>query len=447
MDLTNRASSRILIIILAHLCFGLVMLSDSFYGVGTAFIAHTVFFLLIFSLQHRRTVFYPPTLLLGLFYAFGIITLFIIYYYQDSEIPFLTKLLLFREHFYAVLTQEFFLLTYPLLLIYAFLPNRAVTDSTSADYYPITRTIWWVFYVIGVAAIVYLVIRGGGLDFVSASRRSRVAGAGLFVNLQYLTLVGIGLFILFTQKKGVFFHLVSVAALATPLLLTGERSFLIVIVIAVVAYHAIYTRKISVLHLLVVAPLSFLGLVFLLKLRSEAFTNHNYIPNTELIVLISKDVSMNTGYLVARALEVFNYEASLETLLLPFSFVSSFLKFFLGEIPVSPNNYFTSIVFPNVNGTSTYSMGAYGESNYLFGDHRLVYGFLVFGAFQLLTSLANRGDPILMILLAGFAVRIAKGGIAGGFGAVLIACVLILFLKISERTLALFLSRVKINRG
>ena len=381
------------------------------------------------------SLFYPPLLLYLWYTTFNLQTVLLLHLGQDDGVDFFGITIYPEpEHFRLLMEGQFFF-AIAILSVRIVTPQPVFSSKLPVRTHAIAQRYWWAVYGAGVAAIAYLMVKGGGLDAAAVSRKARAVGAGWAIIMQYSTLIGIGLYMMSRRHKGLLHHLTVSVVLSVPLILTHERSFVLAVLLAVLAFHSIFTGKLRNRHLLLIGPALVAGLLLMLVWRIQLTSAYVIVDDYDWIGLLSKDASMNTGYLVYRELDVTNESGAMRTLMLTFSFLSQFLVLILGTVPVSPNNAFTDAAFPQVFGTSTFSMGPLGEAHYLFGEWRFVYGFIVFGLVHFLSDVFGRRNALFMILLSGFMFRLAKGGLTGGMQAVWIVAILLMLLHVGERAL------------
>ena len=210
---------------------------------------------LVYTSYQPASPFYPPLMLYLWFSVFNLKTILLLHIGQDDGATYFTYVFLPQAWHYQAMIQEQFHFALPMLLISIFISWKTVTPKPTMSLYSFSKQYWYIFYAIGVCAIAFLILKGGGLSAAVLSRKARVVGSGWAVVAQYLLIVGVGLFVLKQKHKSMYYHLVMTAVLCIPAALTHERSLIMAPLFGVLAYHSIFTKKLKNRHFVYLVPL------------------------------------------------------------------------------------------------------------------------------------------------------------------------------------------------
>lgn len=274
---------------------------------------------------------------------------------------------------------------------------------------------WWIFYILGICAFITIVMLSGGFSNLVenlAHKGERAAGRGWLVLLHYAAYVGI----LLWYRKNIYLprfkRYTGLFLLLAPLLLYGSRTEFIILLLAALYIDETVGHKIPWIKVFIGA-----GVLIIFSAMYQIFRGSSGEFN--ILLAINKDLSMGVGYTIAKTEGFFNGEFHLETFLLSVSpFIPGFVHNFI-EFPTPPNTLFTSFVFPSVSGT-TFSMGVMGEANYIFPNGISVIYYIALGFFFSWSHRILRNHSVISAaVIAGAAIRFAKGGITAGVANVL----------------------------
>ncbi|MGB3680997.1 MAG: hypothetical protein WA990_00780 [Rubrobacteraceae bacterium] len=338
-------------------------------------------------------------------------------------------LMFFRAYELAVSPGEMFILAEEQLLLFTavyagYVMVRGVREQefehtrwerTTLDY------LWPVFYFVGIAALLYLILSAGGFGELFGSlgeKYERAAGKGEIVLLVQFAYAGI----LFWYRKNiarpVWQRYGGIVALNLPLLLSGSRTGMLISLLAAGYMDERTGRRIDLRFVA--------GAGLLLAIFFAAYgTFRGQIP-FDFFSQISKNLSMGIGYVVAVQTGIIGEQFKPEMLLLTFSSIlPGALESFAG-FPESPNYIFSQELLP---GTPvTVSMGVMGEANFVLHYGWSFFYYLLLGiTLTWIGSFGWKKSLLLAAVVAGGTVRVAKGGItAGGANIIMIALPIIL---------------------
>lgn len=269
-------------------------------------------------------------------------------------------------------------------------------------------SLWWVFYLMGLLALLALIVGTGGFGELLANlgkKYERAEGNAALVLLQYSAYIGILLWYGRNAWRSFVLRYGGLLALAAPLLLSGSRVGLLISVVAALFIDEKTGRRPNLGVL--VAGGAALAVFFALY---QAFRGQ---VEVNLLLAIYKDLSMGTGYVVAAQ------EGLMGTGFRPDALLLTFSPFTPGEIkellafPKSPDYLFTQYLFPGTS--STFSIGIMGEANYVLPSGWTFFYYLAVGAaLTWVGSYLWRESLLVSAVVAGGAIRVAKSGFASG---------------------------------
>ena len=281
--------------------------------------------------------------------------------------------------------------------------------------------LWLVFYLTGVLALIALIANSGGLlealDNL-ADRSERAAGWGSLVLLQYFAYIGALLWFKKNIARPALQRYGGLVALSAPMLLSGSRTGILVALIAAGYMDERTGRRISL------KAIALSGLA--LSAFFTVYQSFRSQPNFDILLSIYgmptavyKDLSMGAGYVVALQQGIVDSEIRPGVFWLILNpFVPSEIRGSV-NLPESPNSVFTQHVFPWVTDT-TFSMGLIGEAGYVLSPALSFLPYLAIGLFLAwVGSFGWKRSLLIAAVVAGGAVRVAKGGITGGGGEML----------------------------
>jgi hypothetical protein len=287
-------------------------------------------------------------------------------------------------------------------------------EFTTSQRSPIAP-LWLAFYVLGIAALFYIVIASGGFAETLANlneKGDRRSGRGLLYLLHYFAYAGILIWYYKNSFRPAWQRYGGILALATPLLLSGSRIGTFMCVVAAGYIDERSGKRIN----LIAGALFYLALAIVFA-RYQDFRGGE--EQAQLLDAVYSDLSMGVGYMIAVQEGIVGNQVRLDILLIPLvTVLPHFIEDTFLLIPDSPNAVFTQFIFRGSN--ATFSMGVLGEANYALP---FVWSSIwYFGIGATLTWIGSFGwkkSLLLAAVVAGGAVRLAKGGITAGAGNIL----------------------------
>lgn len=277
-------------------------------------------------------------------------------------------------------------------------------------------SLWLVFYLVGIVALVVLIVLSGGIVEVVNSlgnKAGRAAGRGELVLLQYFAYVGALIWFKKNIALSAFQRYGGLIALNLPLLLSGSRTGVLVSLIAAGYMDEKVGRRINLKAAALLG--SCLGAFFAVYQAFRSQPTFDILSSLlELPTAIYKDLSMGSGYLIALQQGVIDSEMKLGVIWLTLNpFIPSTIRESF-DLPQSPNDVFTQYLFPGLS-TSTFSMGVMGEANYILSPGLSFLYYLAIGVILAwVGSFGWKKSLLLGAVVAGGTVRIVKGGITAG---------------------------------
>lgn len=277
-----------------------------------------------------------------------------------------------------------------------------------------TERMWLAFYALGIFALLALIITSGGFTQLFenlGAKYERAAGRGVLVALVYFAAVGA----LFWYKKNIAkparYRYGGLALLATPFLLTGSRSWLLIILIAALYVDERIGRRISLKAIALTGTT--IAVLFALY---QAFRGGQEV---DILLSLFKDLSVGTGYLIALERGIAGTQIHPGAIFVALAPIASLLPYLGLQLPLSPNYVFTQSLFPGTQ--STFSMGVMGEASYLFDpEGRIAYYFFI-GSFLTWVGSRERKTSLLWVaIVSGVSYRIVRGGLTQGMAELLL---------------------------
>lgn len=282
-------------------------------------------------------------------------------------------------------------------------------------------SLWYVFYGLGVLALLYLILGTGGFAELLGSlgeKYERAAGNGPVILLTYFAYVGALLWYVRNVTRPAWQRYGGLILLLLPMLLTGSRTEMLVCLLAAGYLDERAGRRPN-LAILTLAGALLVGFFAVYQMvRGQV--------SYGVFTAVAKDLSMGVGYVIAVREEIVGDEYRLGTLWLTVSPLLPGPVEALVGVPESPNYVFTQTRVPGA--PSTQSMGVMGEANYV-----LRYGWSLFYYFVVGALLAWAGSAgwkrsaLLAAIVAGCTFRIAKGGLTAGVANLLLLLAPLLF--------------------
>lgn len=372
-------------------------------------------FVAIFQDIKSKNIAHPIIIVCGFIAIVSILDLFWILM-ADGEVPYFSYMLTVEPSHLNTIAHEtllFITFSYFGYLLVANNVSRRIKQEF-VDFRLVDRY-WYVFYLIGLFSMALWIYSTGGLSALGESfgrKYERSAGNGVLVAMTYFGHVAV----LFWYRQNLMrtwrHRYSAIILLSAPFLLSGSRTELLIILIA--AVYMDIQRGVKIKPIAVATAISVVtpALILYQLLRSQ-------VENNDFWLAIYKDLSMQIGFLIAIEERVLGVGFHLDSLLLIFSTIlpSSLKNAFL--FPDAPSEVFTLTLFPW--SEATFSMGLFGEAHYIlpFG-WAILYYFI--GGFSLaLIDKVSRtmGWSIIPAVMAGGAMRIAKGGYTVGFANVM----------------------------
>lgn len=280
-----------------------------------------------------------------------------------------------------------------------------------------TGSLWLLVYLFGVLALLSLIVGSGGFAELFSNlgaKYERAENRGGLVLLQYFAYAGILMWYAKNLARPAFLRYGGLVALAFPLLLSGSRTGMLICLVAALYMDERAGNRIN-LGALVLGGLA-LAVFFALY---QAFRGQG---DVEIPLAIYKDLSMGVGYVIAVQEGLIGDRFHLGLL---FNAISPFVPGpvdRLLDVPPHPNNVLTQYLFPGTR--STFSVGVMGEANYVFRYGWSFFYYLAVGAaLTWIGSFGWKRSLLLASVVAGGAVRIARGGATTGVANILMFAV------------------------
>jgi hypothetical protein len=320
------------------------------------------------------------------------------------------------QHIFVLAGQQLILLT----ATYAgYLFVRGIS-ARKLEYITLKRdpidSLWPAFYLVGLAALLYTVSTSVGLaealENLGGSRHEARAGNRGLILLHYFAYAGILIWYRKNRLRPAWQRYGGIIALSLPLLISGSRTGMLICLLAAAYIDERSTKRIN----LKAATLLALPLVVFFAFYQ---VYRGGVEDISLLVATYQDLSMGVGYVIALQEGVIGDQASPGVLWLVLSPIVPNVVSQLIGFPESPNYAFTQQIFPG--SRATFSMGVLGEANYILSSSWSFISYFVIGV--ILTWIGSFGfkkSLLLAAIVAGGAIRVAKGGLTQGGANILI---------------------------